>query len=537
MIRTSWLLLAVSLAAIVTSCGRAEDLRKVYSGGLDYQRGSFGHAWNTSPADVWKLTSFRYAMEDELVLELGTSDVVFGVHTGETTGKSVLWAALFPAEPGKILKAPTGQGEEVTAVWLRFHPSRVGELFPDDTVQGPGDPMNLVRGKRMYQYKISGSWQAFRMPLAPMKQSVVVDVETTSGKRRFYNVDTQRHQVQYVAAFEARTVPDPAENPIDEAQSLDVFDQAWNAFDREYAMFTVKPNVDWNQLREQYRPLARRATTMDETAAVVALLLSHLEDLHVWVKADDRLLPGFDRPRMLNASWKATQERLNLRETDPRYGVTSDVHESLGYINVWNLFDAKMIPEFDKALEQVRDTKGLILDLRFNSGGDELLGRQIAGRFAERKHVYSKHQFRSGPRHDQLGPIMERAFEPRGPWRYEAPVVVLIGPRTMSSAESLVLMMDQCPAVTTVGDRTAGSSGNPRQLDLHEGRIQVNLPRWLDLDPDGTPIDARGIQPDIVVDTPDLESFRTQDPVVERAVRVLEKEAAGDLEPQDEERP
>ena len=64
----------------------------------------------------------------------------------------------------------------------------------------------------------------------------------------------------------------------------------------------------------------------------------------------------------------------------------------------------------------------------------------------------------------------------------------------MSSAESFALMLAQCKQATTMGDRTAGSSANPRQIEL-PGKIVVNLPRWIDLDPDGKPIDTAGVAP------------------------------------------
>ena len=38
------------------------------------------------------------------------------------------------------------------------------------------------------------------------------------------------------------------------------FDKVWEAFDREYAMFAIKPNVNWAKLRTIYRPRAAAAT-------------------------------------------------------------------------------------------------------------------------------------------------------------------------------------------------------------------------------------------------------------------------------------
>ena len=71
-----------------------------------------------------------------------------------------------------------------------------------------------------------------------------------------------------------------------------------------------------------------------------------------------------------------------------------------------------------------------------------------------------------------------------------------------------------------MGDRSAGSSGNPRRLEL-AGGIRVNLPRWLDMDPDGEPIEHVGVAPDVPVDVPPGAFTDTEDPVLAAALARL----------------
>ncbi len=137
--------------------------------------------------------------------------------------------------------------------------------------------------------------------------------------------------------------------------------------------------------------------------------------------------------------------------------------------------------------------------MRFNGGGSEPLGQEITGRFLDHPCVYSLSQFRNGPKHTDLTAKLERTCKPDGPWHYVGPVAVLQGQKTMSSAESFALMLAQCPQVTTIGDRTAGSSGNPRRIEAGAG-IVVNLPRWIDMDPAGKPIDFVGVLPRIKIE-------------------------------------
>ena len=90
----------------------------------------------------------------------------------------------------------------------------------------------------------------------------------------------------------------------------------------------------------------------------------------------------------------------------------------------------------------------------------------------------------------------------------------------MSSAESFALALAQCPQVTTLGDRTAGSSGNPRCVEPGVG-IVVNLPRWIDIDPQGKPIDAVGVLPRVKVEAKPEDFTGDRDPVLAAALENL----------------
>lgn len=323
-----------------------------------------------------------------------------------------------------------------------------------------------------------------------------------------------------VKAFESRTLPALA--PIEPAQALDAFDQAWKAFDEEYAKFELRPEVDWNALRKRYRPWAEQARTTYEAGATIGLLLAHLRDLHVWVKAGDEFMPGYNRPRPHNGNWNAAEKLVGTLNDTKHDLVWARSEDRIGYVNVHSLGDSELTRVFDDVLEQLCDSWGLVIDLRYNGGGDELLAQSLAARFLDKRRVYAKSRYRSGSKHDQLGPELPREFEPRGPWRYAGPVVALWGQRTMSSAESFAMMLAQCPNVTSMGDRTAGSSANRRRLELPAG-IVANLPRWNDLDVEGQPIEDVGFAPEVRVEVSRDELSDARDAVLEAALERLRK--------------
>ncbi len=282
---------------------------------------------------------------------------------------------------------------------------------------------------------------------------------------------------------------------ITAALAAETFDQLWEAFDQKYAMFVLRPEIDWAKLREQYRPKALASKSTYEFAAVCADMLKNLRDLHVWLKVADNYVPVFNRPRSANANPEAYQSILGGLKQEGRvaWAVTTN---NIGFITIYGWDDSKIPAQCGEALEQMRNTRGLVVDVRLNGGGGEPLAEQFAGRFLEKEFVYAYSQFRNGPNHTNLTEKYERKIRPHGPWRYNRPVVLLIGQKCMSSNESFVGMMTGDPEVTTMGDHTCGSSGNPEIINLPLD-MTVSVPQWIDYLPEGTPLDERGFQPQI----------------------------------------
>ncbi|HLH54075.1 MAG TPA: S41 family peptidase [Verrucomicrobiae bacterium] len=281
--------------------------------------------------------------------------------------------------------------------------------------------------------------------------------------------------------------------------TAEAFDQLWEAFDLDYAMFALRPEVDWNRLRELYRPKALASRSTNEFAAVCAELLKPLRDLHIWLTVAGEDVPVFNRPRSANANPGAHTAILGqLHEAGQvQWAITPD---RIGFLAIYGWSDKNIPALCHQALEQMRDTRGLVVDVRLNGGGSEDLAEEVAGRFLQKEFVYAFSQFRNGPSHTNLTTKLERRVSPKGPWRYDRPVVLLIGQKCMSSNESFIAMMSGAQQVTIMGDHTCGSSGNPKIIYLPLD-ITVSVPRWIDYLPDGTPLDERGFQPQLVFET------------------------------------
>ena len=432
--------------------------------------------WRFEKQDQFTLSGFKMRIGEQLGISFGAADLGIG-----RSKDGAVWAAAIPRGKALLASKATGKTESVSHLWFRFHPKLVSQLFPPTTVSEASGPTAIDNLRRIANRKMQSSWQANGRALIPEPHIITVDVDTAGGPRRFFVIDRQAGTVKYHASFEVQTVP--LTPPFNPGLAGKAFDDLWNAFDKEYAMFGLRPKVDWNQLRDEYRSRALGAKTTTEFAGICNDLLKSLEDLHVYVSVAGDILPAYSRPRPLNANVKAFERLLPKLKRVGREVHWTIAKKNIGYLIVTGWSDQNTPKAVDLALDKLKDTAGLVFDVRLNGGGDELLARQVAGRFHPKQYTYAYHQYRNGPKHTDLGEKQARRVQARGPWHYDEPVLMMTGARN----------------ITSFGDRTAGSSGNPRTVQMPFG-ITANLPRWIALQPDGKAFDGVGIEPDINFD-------------------------------------
>ncbi len=446
-------------------------------------------AWEFTNQDIFRLTHFRFEAGKDLRVETGLADLGVG-HSVD----GAVWAVVIPRENGTITSSAHAQPEEIGHIWLRFHPGEIDRLFPPATVVRDQAASVVAPMRRIANHKMSSSWQAGGRAMIPDPNSITVDVDTKSGVRRFFSVNMHESSAKYIDSFEHQIVRSaPAITP---ETAQDAFDKLWASFDRDYAMFTLRPEVDWTTSRSHFRPLALACRSTDEFAEVCADMLRPLRDLHIWLTVAEEEVPVFNRPRAANSNPPAHGHILE-GVTDPghvvQWTVTTD---KIGFLGIYAWDNPGIPAKCDEVLEEMRGTRALIMDVRLNGGGSEDLAREVAGRFINKPFVYAFDQQRKGPNHADLTGKIERVVQPLGPWRYDRPVILLIGQKCMSSTESFVAMMSGDSNLITMGDHTCGSSGNPEIIKLPLD-MTVSVPQWIDYLPDGSLLDERGFLPQI----------------------------------------
>lgn len=269
--------------------------------------------------------------------------------------------------------------------------------------------------------------------------------------------------------------------------------------------------------------------------------------------------------------------RVDLSSLKPMHGdwprgKDMVLEENVGYVRLATMADApKFLEGLRKRLERLKDCRGVVIDVRGNSGGarDALrvlagmmmpryaaplvynLARPLSGpdlkeaddrmarRYLERVHGPGWNEaeresisrfiqspagavIRSDVREEVMGDWYVSLLSPdveSGWWKPGRRVVVLMDNACFSATDVFLMAMKEMEGVTLVGRPSAGGSGMARAHDLGDG-VRVRLSSMMSYQPDGSLLDGVGVKPDVLV-WPRAEDFVEGggDSMLERAVR------------------
>ena len=153
--------------------------------------------WEFKEEDIFQVSKFSLEVGKGLRLEAGLADLGVG-HCED----GAVWAVVLPRQSGKVSSSAANQDEPIANIWLRFHPSELNHIFPPETVSEGGARSQAAEIRMVVDAKFRSSWHAGQNAMLPEPKDLTVDVDTKSGKRRFFIVDTQAGTAEYVPAFE-----------------------------------------------------------------------------------------------------------------------------------------------------------------------------------------------------------------------------------------------------------------------------------------------------------------------------------------------
>lgn len=148
----------------------------------------------------------------------------------------------------------------------------------------------------------------------------------------------------------------------------------------------------------------------------------------------------------------------------------------------------------DRVFADVGDLPYMVLDNRWNPGGDDGLAQAVASRFADKPRLAYSEKGRVG---DGFTPWRSHWVKPHATRpTYQGDVVYLTSSNTNSAAEILTFLMRPLPNVLHFGERTSGALSDALEVTLPNG-WQVTLSNEIYLDHEGHWFEYKGIPPQV----------------------------------------
>jgi hypothetical protein len=262
----------------------------------------------------------------------------------------------------------------------------------------------------------------------------------------------------------------------------------------------------------------------DEIYKLLFDILSGLKDGHVAFSIPSgEIITPYQSPRnfkdrysfSLNVVKNYINGNLNVIEDGTiAYGI---INQNIGYIFIkdMNGFLTQWYNSFSGVLDFLKNTKGIIIDVRNNAGGISNVSDNILSHFIGKP-------FLSPAVLDAKGNKTSGTYLQPDKNYYSAPVILLQNGVCFSAAEHFINMMRELEKVTTLGDTTGGGIGNPLKFTISYNII-INLPTKFELTYEGNSIEWNGIEPDIPIQQTKNDLENGKDKQLEKAIDLLTK--------------
>lgn len=308
--------------------------------------------------------------------------------------------------------------------------------------------------------------------------------------------------------------------PEPEADPVSIFETVWNDFDQHYAPFEER-GVDWQALYEQYRPQIGDYSSGEDLYNVLTNMMKHLDDGHVQLTVPGRKVfyanYHYDqRPEEHLFDLAVVRGNyLNLAREEQGEYTTGWAGPGILYIHFpyvgpnWAMLS--------KMLDEYPDTRGLIIDLRQNQGGDFTFAFEHLARLSPEKRLVFSSKTKNGPGKDDFTPWHKWHLEAGDPYLQMEKIVVLTDRLTISAGERAVMGIRALPNAIQIGDTTNGAHSTMIGRELANGWYYTLAIQKVIL-ADGNSYEGIGMIPDIFVKNTPEELENGIDQVLETAL-------------------
>lgn len=347
--------------------------------------------------------------------------------------------------------------------------------------------------------------------------------------------------------------------------ATDDFQLFWHAFQTHYPFFELR-NKDWQKEYEQHVGLVNSDTSVEELAEIFSSMLNNISDGHIGISLGDdhidinndwveqgvfkRLKTQFEQQKYDNNGiadfWNYYWHRVEIQndivtekyvdieqsielaeESSIAWGKFTTIgQKNIGYLRVGSFATDDQrnyqffINAIDSAMASLHASDALIIDLRLNSGGNEVIGFHLANYFADKKrHAFSKQV-------QDINGLSEAApffIEPHNNKSlYDKPVRILIDAGSASAAETFSIVMRTLNQVQIFGERSAGDTASQLSKILPFSGMEIRIPNTIYTTFDNKVFENIGVQVDnLILDFTAEDLLLEKDSVLDAALNSL----------------
>jgi hypothetical protein len=301
---------------------------------------------------------------------------------------------------------------------------------------------------------------------------------------------------------------------------ISVFEDLWRYMDQHYSLFAEK-GISWDSVYQAYLPKLSDDIPDRQFFNVLESMLATLKDGHVALISENDTA-GYDN------FYKAFPLNFNHQNITRNYlqndyktigPVEFKIVENIGYIYYGSFSENITDEEADRLFLEMKDTKGLIIDVRNNNGGQLINANRIFSRLIKERTLVKYERTKKGKAHDDFYDPVPYYISPSSV--YYAPALVLLTNRACYSAcNDFALYISGLPRARIFGDQTGGGGAIPDNYILPNG-WKLQYSSTVTLSPAGKSIE-NGIVPHQSIGISYQDEISGKDPILEKAFLSLQ---------------
>ena len=264
------------------------------------------------------------------------------------------------------------------------------------------------------------------------------------------------------------------------------FDYLWQECDEKYSFFKYK-DIDWDAIKNKYRPMLSEDMSDDSLFNVMAAMLRELRDDHANLISDFNVSRyGNFHKGQDNFDWRIIIDHYlpkNYYSTGPFRHEFIKGEDSIAYIRFPQFTGNVNTTNLNFIINKYQNAKGLIFDIRENGGGNISDTYSILSRFVKEKTLLYYSRIKNGPAHNDFSELEPVYVEPSDKLNFHNKVIVLADRSSYSASSFMALGVRAIPNMVLMGDTTGGGLGMPNGGQLPNGwRYRFSITQTLDED-------------------------------------------------------